>query len=278
MMSPYILFLHFISIQVTGQAYHNYVDPVRRFNVKVTGPLNTEATITPPKAYTRNPNMKNNSRTLYSNDGHSSGTPSGKISKNSWEDLNGGVFPQRNEEYPEPVFSQFLPSIQKPPPRVEKPAISAEMPALEWLVSGDDWVENNYFYSSNVEYGRPSYVVDKDLGSQVHLSYDTSKPCFIVFNLRKGFSIAALRLRPAWSNGPRVVALSFSAFITGPWALATTSDVAGTDGGSYMMERWQGKVTQGYRDHNLKTTIAFDAGKYYKRVCAIRVYTGTSIV
>ena len=207
------------------------------------------------------------------------------MSEYSWEDVDGGVFPQRNEEYPEPVFSQFLPSIQKPPPRVDKPAISAEMPALEWLVSGDDWVENNYFYSSNVEYGRRSYVVDKDLGSQVHLSFDPLKPCFLVFNLRKGillvsshpvltlyftnnsftflklgYSIAAVRLRPAWSNGPRVVALSFSAFITGPWAKATTSDVAGTDGGSYMMERWQGKVTQGYRDHNLKTTVVFDAG------------------
>ena len=200
------------------------------------------------------------SRTLYTNDGHSSGTPSGKTSSHSWEDLDGGVFPQRNEEYPEPVFSQFIPSIQRPPPRVEKPVISAELPAQEWLVSGFDWVENNYFYSSNVEYGRPSYVVDKDLGSQVHLTFDTTKPCFIVFNLRKGYSIAALRLRPAWSNGPKRVALSFSAFITGPWAEATVADVSGTDGGSYMMERWQGKVTQGYREHNLKTTIAFDAG------------------
>ena len=252
-----------------ARAQHTtYIEPVHRFIPKITGSINNNDTLefrsaspTPIIAES----SSSSSRTLYTNDGHSSGTPSGIAAANSWEDLNNGVFPQRNEEYPEPVFSQFIPSIQRPPARVEKPVISAELPAQEWLVSGFDWVENNYFYSSNVEYGRPSYVVDKDLGSQVHLTFDktettTHKPCFIVFNLRKGYSIAALRLRPSWSNGPKQVALSFSAFITGPWAQATIADVAGADGGSYMMERWQGKVVQGYRDHNLKTTIEFDAG------------------
>ena len=81
------------------------------------------------------------SRTLYSNDGHSSSSHSDTSSSNSWEDLDGGIFPQRNQDFPEPIFSQFLPSIQRPPQRVALPAISAELPALEWLVSGN-WVEN----------------------------------------------------------------------------------------------------------------------------------------
>ena len=105
----------------------------------------------------------------------------------------------------------------------------------------------NYFYSSLVEYGRPEYLVDKDLGSQVHLKYTEGEPCWFVFNLRKAYQIAALRLRPAWSNGPKKVRLSFSAFLTGPWAVAAESEVDGREGGSYIMERWQGKVTQGYR-------------------------------
>ena len=81
------------------------------------------------------------SRTLYSNDGHSSSSHSDTSSSNSWEDLDGGIFPQRNQDFPEPIFSQFLPSIQRPSKRVALPAISAELPALEWLVSGN-WVEN----------------------------------------------------------------------------------------------------------------------------------------
>tara|TARA_B100000795_G_scaffold146568_1_gene109816 strand:+ start:672 stop:1340 length:669 start_codon:yes stop_codon:yes gene_type:complete len=190
-----ILLLHVIKIN--SQGYSDYVEPVHRYNVKITGKLNKSTETMPPKKINRypinnspdpslDPSHPSKKRELYTNDGHHSGTPSGELSKYSWEHLDKGVFPQRNEDYPEPVFSQNLPSIQKPPARVDKPAISAEMPSLEWLVSGDDWVENNYFYSSNVEYGRRSYVVDKDLGSQVHLSFDPSKPCFLVFNLRKG--------------------------------------------------------------------------------------------
>ena len=40
-------------------------------------------------------------RTLYSNDGHANMNHNGHISPHSWQDLDGGVFPQRNEEYPE---------------------------------------------------------------------------------------------------------------------------------------------------------------------------------
>ena len=40
-------------------------------------------------------------RTLYTNDGHANNAHSGHIAPNSWEDLDGGVFPQRNYEYPE---------------------------------------------------------------------------------------------------------------------------------------------------------------------------------
>ena len=112
-----------------------------------------------------------------------------------------------------PVFASRLPSIQRPPPRVEKPIISAQLPAQEWLVSGNNWVENSGYYASAVEYGRPSYVVDKDLGSQVHMTFKENEPCFLVFNLRKGYSISALRIRSSWSNGPKRVSLSFSAFI-----------------------------------------------------------------
>jgi hypothetical protein len=158
------------------------------------------------------------------------------------------------------VYASRLPSIQRPPPRIDKPIISAQLPAQEWLVSGNNWVENSGYYSSDIEYGRPSYVVDKDLGSQVHMTFKENQPCFLVFNLRKGYSISALRLRPSWSNGPKRVSLSFSAFINGPWARSSTADVEGDEGGSYFMERWQGKVMQGYRNHNLKTTIEFKKG------------------
>ena len=41
------------------------------------------------------------SRTLYTNDGHSNRMHSGHVAPNSWEDLDQGVFPQRNYEYPE---------------------------------------------------------------------------------------------------------------------------------------------------------------------------------
>jgi hypothetical protein len=195
-------------------------------------------------------------RNLYTNDGHwsssSSGQHSGHQAPNSWEDQDGGIFPQRNDDFPEPKFSQNLPSIQKPKPRVEIPIISAEQPDLEWLVSGN--------YSSQVVYGFPSYVVDKDLGSQLHLHFEEKRECYIVFNLRKAYQMAGVRISPAWSNGPKRVKLSFSAFLTGPWALAAESDVDGVEDGAYVMERWQGKVTQGYRNHNLKTTINFPAG------------------
>ena len=124
-----------VYLLLTG-ALGEYIESVQRFNVRITGNLEDDL-----EQRSGTPLLKrNSSRTLYTNDGHSSGTPSGKNALNSWENNDGGVFPQRNEEYPEPVFSQFLPSIQKPPPRVEKPVISAELPALEWLVSGGDWI------------------------------------------------------------------------------------------------------------------------------------------
>ena len=95
-----------------------------------------------------------------------------------------------------------------------------------------NWVENNYFYSSQVVYGFPSYVVDKDLGSQLHLHFEEKRECYIVFNLRKAYQMAGVRISRAWSNGPKRVKLSFSAFLTGPWALAAESDVDGVEDGA----------------------------------------------
>ena len=87
-----ILLLHVIKIN--SQSYSDYVEPVHRYNVKITGKLNQSTETMPPKKINRYPTRINNSpdpsldpshpskereRTLYTNDGHSSGTPSGKI-------------------------------------------------------------------------------------------------------------------------------------------------------------------------------------------------------
>ena len=46
-------------------------------------------------------NRRLEGRALYTNDGHGNMNNNGHISPHSWQDLDGGVFPQRNEEYPE---------------------------------------------------------------------------------------------------------------------------------------------------------------------------------
>jgi len=187
-----IIVILFASLMVLATAVdyqHNnhpeYTEPVRRSIPKMK-PISQAPTVSA---------NHNQPRKLYSNDGHwsstASGTHSGKTASNSWEDQNGGVFPQRNEDFPEPKRSQKLPSIQKPPPRSAIPVISAQQPSLQWLVSGN-WVENNHYYSSNVVYGFPSYVVDKELGSQVHLTYEEGKECWLVFNLRKAYQMAGV--------------------------------------------------------------------------------------
>ena len=106
---------------------------------------------------------------------------------------------------------------------------------------------------------RASYVVDKDLGSQVHMTFKENEPCFLVFNLRKGYSISALRIRSSWSNGPKRVSLSPAVY---QWTVGALHDSRRRRHrrGQLHYGRWQGKVVQGYRNQNLKTTIQFRKG------------------
>lgn len=171
------------------------------------------------------------------------------------------VYPQRNEEYPIPVFARYLPRVKAPEARVEQIVITGQVPEMAWLVSSTDWAPGGTGYNSEIIFGAASYAVDGDMLSQVHLKFDGVLSTFIIFNLFKAHQIAGIRVRPAWSNGPRKIKIFYSSLAAGPWYFAAEAEVAGKNGGSYIMERWNGKVVEGYRDHDLRTTITFPAGR-----------------
>ena len=111
LLAPFLLLVGLRSARAALSAGVTFTEPILRSIPVVTGSVDAPV----PSVTGRAPVLEEEEggagqeksnrgpagRALYTNDGHDSGLNDGHISPHNWQDLDGGVFPQRNEQYPE---------------------------------------------------------------------------------------------------------------------------------------------------------------------------------